>query len=218
MILRPATFLILGLLVVPQSVLAHSPIPGIGFFLNGMLHPLLVPAHILLIIAVGLFFGQQRLSRIHWALKLSVLAVAMGLVAAWFAPAIAELEMIILLGAAIIGLLIAIFPSLPLFFYLLIGMAAGFMIGLDSAQATLAGKDKLLMLLGSGMGIYFLSLYPLGLSEYCRHKTWQQIAVRVVGSWIAASALMVLALSFAPTNNGKAEKQAQLYGTTYRLT
>lgn len=38
---------------------AHSPIKGVGTFYSGLLHPALVPAHLLALIAVGLLIGQN---------------------------------------------------------------------------------------------------------------------------------------------------------------
>jgi hydrogenase/urease accessory protein HupE len=190
--------LFLFLLAVPDLAFAHSPIKGINNFYNGALHPVLEPSHLLLLIALGLFFGQQRLKEIEWALKLSIAAVVLGLVAAWFSLAGAQVGTIILVSAAIIGLLIAASPPIPLYCYAIIGVVAGFSLGLDSAQETLSGKEKFFGLFGSAVGIYFFSMYPIAFSEYCSRKTWQKIGVRVIGSWVAASALLVLALSMSP--------------------
>ena len=42
-----------------NPALAHAPIEGIGAFYNGMLHPVLVPLHLVLIAGIGLLLGQQ---------------------------------------------------------------------------------------------------------------------------------------------------------------
>lgn len=182
-------------LLMPELALAHTPFKGIGSFYNGLLHPLIVPGHVLLLLAAGFWFGQQGLYRVRRPLQLSVGAVTLGLVSAAFSPGLPQGELWILGCAAGIGLLVAAAFRLPLALYAVVGIIAGFILGLDSAQDAYTGKERFLALLGSGIGIYFYSLYPLGLAEFCQHRPWTQVGVRVAGSWIAASALLVLALA-----------------------
>lgn len=184
-------------LVVPEVSLAHSPIPGIGNFYNGLLHPVLVPAHLLLLVAVGLFLGQQGPKAIPPALGLFAFATVAGLTAAWFSVA-NETEAFILVLSAVIGLLIAIAPKVALLWSGVVALLAGFLLGIDSAQEELSSKDKLVTLFGSGVAIYMLALYPMALADYLNEKAWQKIGIRIVGSWVAASSLLVLALSFSP--------------------
>jgi urease accessory protein len=181
---------------VPGLAFAHTPISGINNFYNGLLHPVLVPAHLLLLIAAGLFFGQQGTKENHAALLVYLAAIASGLVAAWFSPG-AQVEDVILAIAMAIGLLIAISPRVSLYWCSVIAAVTGFFLGFDSTQEFLFGKEKFIALFGSGVGIYFFSLFPMGLADYFRKKPWQKIGVRVIGSWLAASSLLVLALSFS---------------------
>ena len=187
----------LSLLVLPEASLAHSPIQGIGDFYNGLLHPVLVPAHLLLLVAVGIFIGQQGQKVIEPALGIFAFATVAGLTAAWFSDA-NEIEAFILALSAAIGLVIAIAPKVALLWCGIIALLAGFFLGIDSAQEELAGKEKLVTLFGSGVAICFLVLYPMALANYLNKKAWQKIGIRVLGSWIAASSLLVLALSFSP--------------------
>lgn len=184
-------------LAVPGVSLAHSPIQGIGNFYNGLLHPVLVPAHLLLLVAIGLFLGQQGSRAIQLALGIFAFATVTGLAAAWFSIT-GETETLILVLSAVIGLVIAMAPKVALLWCGFGALLAGFLLGIDSAQEALSGKDKLLTLFGSGVAIYFLVLYPIALADYSNKKAWQKIGIRVVGSWVAASSLLVLALSFSP--------------------
>jgi hydrogenase/urease accessory protein HupE len=179
-------------LVVPETSLAHSPIQGIGNFYNGLLHPVLLPAHLLLLIAVGLFLGQQGLKRVEPALGVFAAATILGLIVAWFDIG-TEIEILVLTLSAAVSLLVAISPQVPLHWCVVIALLAGFSLGIDSAQEKLSGNDKLVSLFGSGVAIYFLALYPLALADHFNKKTWQKIGIRIVGSWIAASSLLVLA-------------------------
>ena len=173
---------------------AHTPIQGIGGFYNGLLHPVLVPAHLLLIVAFGLFLGQQGSKRIELALGIFAAAAFVGLALAWFSIG-AEMETLGLALSAAIGLLVATSPQLAFPWCVAVALLAGLFLGVDSAQQELSGKDKLVTLFGTGVAIYFLVLFPMALAEHFKKKVWQKIGIRVVGSWVAASSLLVFALS-----------------------
>jgi len=183
-------------LLASDTAFAHSPIEGIGNFYNGLLHPVFVPAHLLLLIAVGLLLGQQEPKPIETVLGIFAFAILAGLTGAWFSIS-TEMEAFILVLATATGLLIAINPGIKLLWCIAIAVLAGFFLGIDSAQETLSGKEKLVSLFGSGVAIYFLLLYPMVLAEYFKKNTWQRTGIRIVGSWVAASSLLVLALSFS---------------------
>ncbi len=183
-------------LVAPETSLAHSPVQGISNFYNGLLHPVLVPAHLLLLVAVGLFWGQQGPEGIQPALGIYAFATVVGLTAAWFSIG-TEFETFILVLSAVIGLLIAINPQVKLLWCGVVALLAGFLLGIDSAQEALSGKEKLVTLFGSGVAICLLVLYPMALADHFNKKAWQKIGIRIVGSWVAASSLLVLALSLS---------------------
>ncbi len=195
--INPGRALVLwALLAIPRSGFAHSPIEGIDTFYGGLLHPVFVPAHLLLLIAIGLFVGQRGVKNNQSAVLVYFLAVAVGLIAAWFSVG-SKIEMLILGAAASIGILIAASPAWNRYWFALIAASAGILLGMDSAQDTVSGKEKFVSLLGSGLGLCFLFLYPMALADTFNRKSWQIIGVRVIGSWIAASSLLVLALSYA---------------------
>src|SRR6478672_7706860 len=45
--------------VLPCTAEAHTQFTGMGDFLNGVLHPLTTPAHILILLGLALVAGQQ---------------------------------------------------------------------------------------------------------------------------------------------------------------
>ena len=182
------------LLLLPGIALAHSPIKGLNHFYNGFLHPLFVPAHLLCLLALGLLFGQQG-PREHTPSILAFLAATVfGWVGTLFFDPFAA-ETVLLAGAALLGLLIAARRVVPVYLSAVLGAVLGVAIGLDSGLDELSGNQRLASLLGSGIGIYLLLLYPMALADYFGKRPWQQVAVRVMGSWIAASALLVLSLA-----------------------
>jgi len=181
------------MLILPQMASAHMPIKGINDFYSGFLHPLFVPAHLLLLVSFGLFIGQKRLSSNPTVLVVYASAAAIGLLFAWFLGN--EKEIYVLYVATLIGLLIVSNLSIGLNLILFVSLLVGFMLGMDSAQETLTGKNKFASLFGSGVAIYFLALYPMTLGEYLQKKSWGKIGIRIIGSWVATSAILVLALS-----------------------
>lgn len=188
-----------ALLAIPQLGLAHSPIEGIDSFYSGLLHPVFVPAHLLLVIALGLYIGQRGVKDNQSAVLAFLVAVAIGLIAAWFSVG-TNIEVLILSSAAFIGILIVASFAVNPYLCALIAALAGLLLGADSAQETLSGQDKLVTLFGSGLGLYLLLLYPMAAADVFHKKSWQRIGVRVFGSWIAASSLLVLALSYSASS------------------
>ena len=190
-------FVFIASLIAPNLASAHSPIEGIDSFYNGLLHPVLVPAHVLLILGLGLLFGQKGTRETRFALAGYFAATAVGLVLAWFSVG-GNVEAYLLGAAAVIGLLIAFDRPVGQVLGIAMGTFVGLFLGLDSKQDELFGKERLLSLFGSGIGIYFLLFYPMALAETFNKKEWHRIGVRVLGSWISASSLLVLALTFSP--------------------
>lgn len=183
---------------VPRLALAHVPFAGLNDLYNGLLHPVVVPAHLLVIIAAGLFLGKHGSRVVEPALLVFSLFTFGGLAATLFSIKSGG-ETSLLPLAAIFGILIAANLRIPMALCLLAAALTGFLIGLDSAQDVLGGQAKFFSLLGSGLGICFLFLYPLAFADYFGDKSWQKIGVRIVGSWVAASALLVLALTLQPS-------------------
>ncbi|HHL18747.1 MAG TPA: hypothetical protein ENJ33_03315 [Thiothrix sp.] len=186
----------------PNIALAHSPIKGMGDFLNGVLHPLLVPSQVLLIVALGLWYGQHQPNQHKKSVLLFLLATIVGLLITGLFPVINTignntLFLLLLMMSISIGMIIVTGVSIPPPVFILLGLLSGFLLGLDSSPDQLVMKEKIASLFGSGIGIYFLMLYAMALSESLSTKPWQTIAVRVIASWLSASAFMVLALHFS---------------------
>lgn len=189
-----------GWLIAPALVttaapaFGHSPIEGIDSFFNGVLHPVFVPAHFLLLMALGLYLGQRGARNNQRPLLVFVIASVAGLVLAWFAIG-SGMEKLLLGLTLLLGLLIAANLGPGIAFSVLIAAVAGLLIGMDSTQESLAGMDRFVSLFGTGVAIYFLILYPIAIAEWAVGRTWEKIGIRIAGSWIAAAALMVLVLS-----------------------
>jgi urease accessory protein len=175
---------------------AHPALQGVTGFSGGLLHPLLVPSHLIAAVGLGLLIGQQAPHGARAAPVGYIAAVIAGLaaVALAYVPAIAEET---LLGcAALSGLLAALARPLPQVMVVALAAATGLSLALDSPPdaTSLAAGNRALLGTAVGAGI-LLVLVSEAASLLKRH--WQRIGLRIAGSWIAASAILVLALRLA---------------------
>jgi urease accessory protein len=184
--------LILVVLTAADVAIAHAPM-GEGVS-GGLLHPYLVPAHAMSLVALGLFIGRQR----DQGIPLLVFAVALlaGLVALTFAVEETPAGEFLLLNTTLVGVLLAAawMPPKPLVW--IIAAVTGSALALDSPPETISIAEANLMLLGTGLGALSALGAVMGGAGYLT-RPWQRLGVRIVGSWIAASAILVLALMLA---------------------
>ena len=176
----------------PDPALAHLPIEGVGGFYGGLLHPILVPTHALSVVALGLFIGRQRQRR------MASLVFAAALVAGLTAIALAvdvPVVTVMLANTALLGVLVAAawVPPQPLGW--LLAAIAGATLALDSPPQAVTIAEANVMLVGTALGACLAVAVVDAIASYLT-KAWQQIAVRVLASWIAASAILVLAMSW----------------------
>ena len=188
--------LLLGILFLPATAQAHSPIKGAGDFINGLLHPLSTPTHILIIIGLGLLAGRQAARDLKaplWTFApLSALALALTTLG-WIKEVYPPLLVCIALCA---GVLLALgnIPPVSVVCVLFGGAALG--LGLDSAAEAAGSASTIKSLLGNWIS---LNLLIFDLAFYVTlggQAAWLKIALRVAGSWLIAISLMVLAFSF----------------------
>jgi urease accessory protein len=189
----PAAGIVL-LLTFADAARAHDPVPGVSGFPGGLLHPVFVPAHLLALVGLGLFIGQQHA---RWA---AALFFAGGLVAGLGAIAAAvgetQANTVLLLTAGITGGLAALAAPAPPVIGWLLAVVTGAAIGLDSPPQVISVSEATIMLIGTGLGA-FIVLIVVGACAALLRREWQRIGVRVIGSWTAASAILVLAMRFA---------------------
>jgi urease accessory protein len=193
---RGAALAALAVLATADSAHAHAVIEGVTGFSGGFLHPLLVPAHLILLLALGLLAGQQDSSRrrLLIAAVLSAFAIAIGLVASAFAfPETQNAVLAILLLA---GVLVATGRTWPVYLTAPVFAAGGIALVLDSVPALISIADTLLALAGTALSSALLLVSFAILAARC-DESWQRIGIRILGSWAAASAILVLALRLA---------------------
>lgn len=187
----------------PLAAAAHSPVPGLDHFYGGLLHPWLVPAHAIALLALGLAVGRRSgdadvapaLRARQRTLFAFVAALATGLVATGVTGERDTDPLLLALGLAAAAAVVA-GRVLPAWAQGLLAAAVGAVIGLGSGAGELAGRPLVLALAGAGAGATLALLAATVLADLPR-AAWQRIALRVGASWLAASALLVLALELA---------------------
>jgi urease accessory protein len=176
--------------------MAHLPFEGGGGFLGGVLHPLLVPAHALVIMATGLLVGQQMPQR-PWpaAASYGVGAICgFALIVSAVVPRYAS--EVLLANASVSGMVVALAWPLHKLQINALALVTGLALALDSAPPGISVQHASAMLLGTFCGaVILLSVVVEG--TVLQAREWQRLGVRIVGSWIAASAMMILGLRLA---------------------
>jgi len=165
----------------------------VGGFPGGLLHPILVPTHALALAALGLFIAQQRERRAPLAIFAGALAA--GLIAIALAVGETPAENILLASAILTGVLVAAgLPPPPPVGWLLAGVT-GAALGLDSPPQAITIAEAM----PCWPAPRSVPAVPCWRSSRAAASsvTAAKIGVRILGSWIAASAMLVLAAALA---------------------
>jgi urease accessory protein len=185
-----------AMLLAAGPALSHPPPLGLTGFSGGLLHPLFVPAHVLAITALGVLCGQQA-PRWGVATPLGfIAALVVGLIALTQAVVPQHTAEAVLLFAIAAGSLVALARRLPEALGSALAAAIGIAVALDSPPAVISIREANLILIGTGLSAAAMLL----LVWFCATRLtrpWQRIGLRVLGSWIAASAILVLALQLS---------------------
>lgn len=190
-----AVFAVFALALSGKAAHAHDFIEGAGF-LNGFLHPLLVPVHALGILAFGLMTGQQdKAGRIFLPILFAAAMIA-GIVLIMSAAFALDINRPLLLACgAVAGLLTALAQPLPRLIPAAILAIGGLALTFDSVPSVVSKLDTILALPATVLtATLLIGLVACAAASLTRD--WQRIGVRILGSWTAASTLLVLALWF----------------------
>jgi hydrogenase/urease accessory protein HupE len=167
---------------------------------SGLLHPLVLPAHALALLAFGLLIGLQPAERRAFLVAAFVAGLAAGLVAIALAIGQTPADNILLTATGLAGLLVALGRPIPALGGVPLAAVAGVALGLDSPPEAISLAVATLALIGTGIGACLaLALVVVATSYLISVRKWiaPRIGVRILGSWIAASAALVLALRLA---------------------
>ncbi|MGV2986713.1 HupE/UreJ family protein [Vibrio sp. E150_011] len=190
---RSMKSLLVTLLLSPSVAMAHSPIEGFGEFYNGLLHPLFIPAHIVGLLAFGVWFGRQPKDD----LALGILALLLGLILGLACSELVNQQimavptMLISVG---FGALLLLRTTLNKWVVCSTAALVGLVVGMDSEQSLLVGSEKLVSHLGTTISVFTVVLNTVLFSSKL-NCAWQYTAIRILGSWVfTCSALATLVL------------------------
>ena len=192
----------LAWLGLPGVVHAHSPIPNIGYFYSGVLHPLRVAEQLMALLALAALIGQNGLVASRLGLIGLVVGLGIGLpLLIYGTPMTARVsELVLLAMAACTGIVVAgavKVPArlLPIWCFVI---ATAVMTG--SLQEGVPANRFALATFGVFLGTVVFVVVVASWIDLLKAAA-ARIGVRVLGSWIAAAALMVLALSVRALKN-----------------
>ena len=162
-----------------------------GALTEGLLGPVLVPAHALGLVALGLFIGQQR----ERGVTVIVFAAALvgGLIAIMLAVGETTARNVLLADAALLGVLVATAWAPPRPFGWLLAGIAGAALALDSPPQATTIAEAHATLIGTALGACAVVLAIAACAGHAKERR-QRLGLRILGSWIAASAFLVLAV------------------------
>lgn len=174
---------------------AHGEIKGVGAFYSGVLHPFISPAHLIALMALGLLFGQRGVLASRQAMGALAASLAGGL---WLSLRLQlpEPDPLLLALGMLLGLSVVLARPWPTWALVPLAALVGLAVGLGSAPDGMAPAQRTAALLGSFVGATLCPACLAG-AVHPLHKPWARVGVRVVASWLSASALLVLTLAFA---------------------
>lgn len=185
----------------PEAAAAHTPTAGIGGFYLGLSHPLLVPGVLLALLSLGLVVGQRGDAAFvpAWPAFASgaVAGVALTLVAGF----LIEPNVPLLVLATVYGLFAASALPLPRSGAMAGAAAAGVLIGIAAAPDPGPLRATVITAGGALISAHLLFLFVVGVAMRVHEtftRAWVAVALRIAGSWIAAVAALMAALSAVP--------------------
>jgi len=183
------------LLALPVSASAHTAISGVGDFFGGVLHPLTTPAHLLVLLGLGLLAGRQTPLNLKIPLAAFIPVSALALVLTTTGLVKTVYPPILISIALVAGALIALGRPLPSTVIGALFVVAAFALGLDSAVENGTPISITKTLLGTWLGLILVVADIAYYLSFVTKQKWQQVGIRVAGSWITAASFMILAFA-----------------------
>jgi hydrogenase/urease accessory protein HupE len=184
----PAAFILL--VFAPLSAHAHLVNTGLGPFYDGAMHLLMSPDDLLGVVGVVLLAGLCGAKAGRWTVMAMPLAwLIAGLVGLNLSIDI-DLPWLSVLSMVMVGVLVAVNPTLPPNVVAALAGMSGALHGLLNGSALAAVKAGPLTIVGVSLTVLTVGL--LGSAWIVSLKTaWALIAVRVGGSWVAAVGILM---------------------------
>lgn len=182
----------------PGLAHAHLASDRFGDFYGGMLHPVTALEHLVPLMALGLLAGLQRSPVGGSVLLAAPLGLLIGAAIALAVPWLPAVPWVNKISFVVLGLLVAAAWRLPTAAVIALGVFFGLTHGYANGLAIEPGTNVLLFIAGvAASGLILVGWCAAISSKVASHAIWGRIAVRALGSWIAAIGLMVVAVPSA---------------------
>ncbi|HET9068330.1 MAG TPA: hypothetical protein VFN28_06770 [Amaricoccus sp.] len=185
-----------ALVLLPAPAAAHGMLEGVSELYAGLLHPLVVPAEALALVAAALLLGASGRAACRAGLPALAGGLAAGLALGRHLPPTLATPALLAVAFLAAGLVTAGL-RLPPAAAALLAAAAGAAVGIDAQpdpgtlrQAATAG---IATIIGACALAAVVAALVLG-----RERGWQRVAARVGASWITACAILYFAWLAAP--------------------
>jgi urease accessory protein len=177
-------------LSVPLTAAAHMPTSGLGPVYDGIFHLLLSPEDLIPLVGLALLCGQRGAPFARRALWVAPLAWFAGGVTGMFAGT-AHVAAFSGVSFLLLGGLVAFNARVPLSLMTALAALFGFFHGYMNGAGINRFNGGTYVLLGLAAAVCVVVAVFSSLVIPLR-RPWALIAVRVAGSWIAASGLLML--------------------------
>jgi hydrogenase/urease accessory protein HupE len=187
-----------ALLTVASASQAHGAAEGMNAFYAGLLHPFQNLAHMLLLLGLGIWLGQSRPFKIAMPVLACAVGAVLGLLLTTALAGQARVSALnpawLIGGSLCVGLLIALSIDWSSWLHVAsVGMAS-LAVAADSGVTGMPPLGTLAsMLVGTWITIVVLVANVAYYVSICPTAKWVQIAMRILGSWLAAVSVLVLA-------------------------
>jgi urease accessory protein len=177
----------------PEAAHAHLVDARFGDFYAGLMHPLTALEHVFPFLALGLLAGQQGAKGARSVLLCFALGLLAGVMIGRAAPGASYVVYVNGASFVVLGGFVALARRLPLWLLVVVTGAFGLTHGYANAGAMAA--EMLAVNFTAGVVSTGVLMVSIGAGIVLSlGRPWTKIAVRVVGSWIAAIGLMTMAL------------------------
>jgi hydrogenase/urease accessory protein HupE len=168
---------------------AHLVETGFGAFYDGVAHVVVTPADLLVVVALALLAGQRGTQAARWALLALPLAWLAGGAVGMLFPSNLTLPVLTTLTFGLAGVLVALNTSLKVAAVALLAVMAGLLHGYVNG-ASLGGSGTLAL---AGAVTAACCLFAILAAQVTTIQVaWGRIALRAIGSWLAAAGLLML--------------------------
>lgn len=177
------------LLFLPCPAQAHLMNTGLGPVYDGVIHLLITPEDLLTVIALSLYCGLLGASSSRLGMFVFPIFWGIGGLIGLYANFDSSLP-VAAFSFLLLGVLVAADVAVPKRYLLFVIVFVGLVHGIFNGQALQSGPAER-GLLGT-VGTLFVLMTLISACVVAVKPAWMRIAVRVLGSWVTASGILLL--------------------------